>query len=97
MDTVDHTILKCEGLREARAELCAGDIPDLVEKMLTSEEEWRRISRRIDAIMKLKEELEKKRWRRLELMANQAPQPPRDQGDSAQQTTGVNPEQEDEE
>ena len=59
VDTVEHTILKCKELREVRAGLHAEDIPDLVKKMLISEDEWGRITRRIDAIMKLKEKLGK--------------------------------------
>ena len=56
-DDVEHTILRCPALEQERDRLTAASIPAVVGDMLRSEEDWRRITRTVDAIMRKKEEL----------------------------------------
>lgn len=57
-DDAHHTLLACQALQQPRGQLGADSIPELLAKMMTSEEEWNRITRKIACIFKKKERLQ---------------------------------------
>ena len=60
-DDAHHTVLECPALKQPREQLRANSIPELVQQMLSSGEQWDRITRKMECIMKKKDVLLKKR------------------------------------
>ena len=71
VDDVDHTVLRCPGLATTRGDLTAQDVPEVVQRMLQSSEEWDIVTKRVDAIMKAKTVIRREKERRRQLAAAQ--------------------------
>lgn len=64
-DDVDHTILRCSAFIKERAEITdSNSIAELVRKLLKSREDWDRITKAFERILKRKTEVEKERANR---------------------------------
>lgn len=75
-DDAHYTIMACEALRQPRGNLGVDTVPALVELMLTSEDMWDTITRKIGCIFKKKTALRPVRSQAQHLQQQQATQPP---------------------
>lgn len=68
-DDAHHTIMVCEALQQPRGEIGASNIPDLVQIMLTAEEKWQLMTRKVGCILKKKRHLRLAQLRQQQLRA----------------------------